>query len=420
MLDLPIIFYFIGAAIVVKLFFHKRFFYLAALLFICFYMGLYLWDTNIYDSNSEIVVYYLPMLSIEESLDTHTYDGMPLFFYFARNMMKLTNMTAESIIIYLRFLLYATTIYASIHFWNSINLNVPKKIMANNSHYIAVFLSLDYTFTFLTVSDQFKQFLGMPFYIFMLASLVKRKNIPTAIFSCIAMFSHHLYIPLILLTLFIYFISNRRVLCKINVLLVVPLLIFASVITLQYLIVDVDYWADRIRYTVPIGVFDSYINAPGAIAAVTYYICIFISFKYVCGLFFNKDITFVILLPWILFLFSKLNVIGVAFVEPARLYAMMSPFVAIMAAYIFIKINRLFRILFLAMYISYNFIMTYISSLHSNVSLDVLNLPLSEHYSHIYNSDSKLIMLLFATISIFFIIKFIVYSAKFSFSHRAG
>ena len=384
---------------------------------IIFY-GIFLWSYGVYSQDSELAVYYLPLLQQEASWNPVIYGGMPLFFVVAKMTEGVTGLTPESTIIYLRFVLLIMTVHSMQKFFLSVSGGALKK--ENSGVYFAsIFLILDYSFSFLTMGDQLKQLMGMPFFLYALSAMINRKYLIFIAMTCVSIISHHLYIPLIFVSLLIYWFSKFFICRKTYFLLLIPLVIPLLAILAQKIVGDADYWGDKLNHPVDTGLLEGFILKPGVILATLYYLVfLFMFWRLSKKLNYNRKIMFVLLQIIILFSLSKVNIVGISFAEPARFYAMLSPFMAIAITVLFLYVRPSARIFILLFVIIYNILPMQFGVKAKNYYLSRIGQSLLDSLDTVFNQDERLLMFILITIA--FITSLVLVSGLIKNSSRSS
>ena len=357
--------------------------------FALFFVALLMFDYQIFVTKSEISVYYIPLLQDPPTWEILRYQGMPLFFVIFGTLKEALGISEVSIVILARVVITALTMLATMQMARILAPQGSTKsaigILALNA---PLFLLMDYTFSVLTIGDQFKQALGTPFFLFYInGTLNKRRILPIA-FAFAAIASHHVFLPLILIFQIARMYSQWFKLTT-RTLILAFLSVASSSILVQLAVSGVNYWGDRVNHPVPTGPLDALLLAPGAILATTFYLYVFIKVIHARKLL-PGGFAEVFLTTFVLFSVSKVNILGVSFIEPARMYSLMAPFTAVFLA-ILVHFFGEFRATALTILaILYNFILVEIAASSQFSFFVFVTSEVSNHLVLALNDDRKL------------------------------
>jgi hypothetical protein len=363
-----------------------------------------LWPYSIYLEYSEITVHYFKFINLGlYNWNIDYYAGMPLFYNLAIFSQKLFGLDNGNTISLLRFAIFILNLFA-------IKYAIKKESNINPIYIVylsIILLSTDFASTYQSFGDQFKNVLGMPFWI---ASVIFFKNKRKLLFiasSFVAILSHHIFIPMIFISIIFLIYSKKIKNITFTHVFILSLFIIFGIIILKYLIeyFSIGFWGDKLSANTVIGIIDALMTKPGNILAISFYLLIItllIKDKFLLN---NSHLyRFSVLMIISLFVVSKINLINIEFVGATRLYLMMSPWIAISLAYTLHSRWRNYRYIILSVYFLYNLLLVEFSSGSISPIKLMFHSSLFDIFTLNFNSS---ISIIFSLLSIIFLVFFV-------------
>jgi hypothetical protein len=372
------------------------------------------------DVQSEIFRYYvLPINNMDGNLKDLPTDVMPLYFYAVFCLKTLLLLDTENAIILSRYLISLFTLIA---YRKILLIVLAEERQRGHSQsiniivYALFFYMLDHTVSWLMWVDQFRNATGNVFYLFFIFALFRKQLLVMSVFAVVAVLSHKQYIFLIPSTFLIYYISHHKITKNITFYFYLPLgvLILAGVMSeLIVPVVNEHNWLSlrgRFSHDVNLGFYDALINKPGVILATSFYGFVLILFF---ALFNNLKnvliLRFSLIYFLIFFVLSKINVLGISFVEPARLYYTFSPFLCLLLAWSMKYVSWNIRILAVSAYIGYNFLLLNFSKETIQPTLTMLFTSIFDFVEHFHGGELdafvKMLMIIIFCLGAIFVVK---------------
>lgn len=351
------------------------------------------------DVESEIVRYYvLPLNKMDISIDSLASDVMPLYYYAVFYLKKIFSLETENAIILSRYFIALFSLIALRKLVLAIAEEKGEYTQINSVKvigYALFFYVLDHTVSWLMWVDQFRNATGNVFYLFFVYSLFKKKNWGIIIFSILSIFSHKQYIVLIPFTIFLYFISNYKISTKNSFYVILPLLVVCLMVFVSNLVVPVineyNWFSLRGKFShssVNLGIYEAFLSKPGVVLATAFYLSILLILFSLLGHIKNSHILrFSFMYFLIFFVISKVNILGIGFVEPARVYYTFSPFLCVLLAWSMCYVSSHFRVLVLVSYVTYNFLLLNFSKESIQSTLIMASTSWFDIVEHLYGGN---------------------------------
>lgn len=368
---------------------------ISLVLFIFF--GILMWPSEVPET-SELGNYYFPLFDIEASWNPFVYMGGPLLFQFVAGVKNMVDISNEGVIVITRLLFIILTtlavrrLYVAM-FDQAALSNCPsrhaKHLSVNiNAHMAGIFFLLDYTFSYLIAGDQLKQLIGMPFSILAVVFLLEKRIWLFLLFSFLSILSHYLFVAVFLIVCLSKSTVRWRLFRRRYSLALLPLGAFFSVVIVKSFLAGMNFIGDKVNHPVPSGLLDGLLMRPGAIIALIFYLFFILSFCiYAKEDFKNPRLKFILMLVALLFGFSKVNILGIQFVEPARIYSLIAPFFAILVTRVYLLSRTSFdRLMLICAIVLYNFMYIQVGEANNHL-ISLLSRSVFEIYERNLNQE---------------------------------
>ena len=369
-----------------------------------------MWPSEI-PKNSELFNYYQPLFDIKATWDPSVYMGSPLLFQFVAGVKNMVNLSDDGVIVITRFLFIILTTLAVRRLYvaifnqatvsNHAKSNVTLRTVELSAHLTGIFFLFDYTFSYLIASDQLKQLIGMPFLVLAVTYLLEKRRLLFVLFSFLSVASHYLFGPVLLIAYLLKLVVNWRFFKSKYSMIFLPLVALLSVVLVKAILEGMTFFGDKVNHPVPTGLMDGLLFRPGAMLAVAYYLffiltlCIYAKKDYA-----NPRLKFILMLVVLMLGFSKVNILGVQFVEPARFYSLISPFFAILVTRVYLLSRTNFdRTAIISAVILYNCLPMQFGEKHNHL-LSVLSEPAIGIYEINLNQEFSLTILIIGILSL--------------------
>jgi hypothetical protein len=286
---------------------------------------------EVYYEASEITNYYLPLLErgIYSWNPIDFQMGMPLYFNTGIFFMDAFNLSSVEVVIYLRMVIFLATLYivrevsrllCRIH---GLSFRIVPVIAI-------LIISFDYVVSYLAFGDQFKNILGVPFYLLFLYHAIKNNRIFSLIFGLLSVASHFVFFFILIVSWISWVISKNDNIIKGKNIFIVIFLVFIFILIIQNIPMGGGL-TDKLNYSKSVlGFLSAFLYSPGVILASVYY------FSVIYLLMKDKDLIkasrffrFSIIMIVLFFIGSKVNIFGISFVEPTRMYLAIAPLIAL-------------------------------------------------------------------------------------------
>lgn len=277
-------------------------------------------------------------------------------------------------------------------------------------------LIMDFTFSYHIVGDQFRQLLGMWFFLMSIRIYVRKGLSIWSIFAgLIALMCHkmfYFFLPFLFLVGVYnsYFAKNRIG----RWLVAACLSIFGLIIGKELFSYIVPQIRDEVNYVKDLGIWAGLVTKPGVWVAIAHYSFIFywlIKNKRSWVGFHLPVVIFGYML--ILFFMSKVNILGISFVEPARIYSIMAPFTAVLLSFVWYISSSSGKLLLVSEYFTYNLVMNNFSGGHFLPLLILVDTSLLDVLDVNFGGDALLFKLTLFSILILIIFYLLPFPNKF-------
>lgn len=341
----------------------------------------------------------------------NTMPGYHIFAYFLKNNLFLIPEIIQKFMRIFLFLLMALGI-------KNIAEYIAKEYKINKNFviYTVLVFVIDWNINYLLLGDQFRNSFAQVFYIFFLLSLFKREKFKYILFGIASILFHKMFIVVIPLTFLLFIgIGLLKKIKKDWLFALSPLVIFIFVKFTQFFTkyyFNIFSFADKFQHPVPAGL--------GAftfgvwLAVIFYGLIICLSYRYYSYLI-ERDILF---FSFIFFLFgfiiSKVNILGINFVEPNRVYILFAPLFSILFGFFLIKIRE--SKLIISLYLLYNITLINFAKQAYTPSLELMKYSVFDIPKIYFNDNLQQVGLVILYILVFLFIFVVIKKNRFIFS----
>jgi len=310
--------------------------------------------------------------------------GYFIFVYFLKNYLYLK---PEFIQKFLRFLIFLLMLFGigKLAKFAVQKYNLNKKLIT----YSILIFAIDWNTNFLLIGDQFRNAFAQLIFIYFILFIFKRDRIKYILFGLGTMLFHKMSLVITPLSYLLFkrlkFIMNFS---RKTIFFIFPGIIVIFVKLIQF--ISTNYFnilglGDKFRHPGPSGL--NAITQGVVLALIFYGFVLFLSYR-------NFDKIkkhFLLFFCFIFFFFglviSKVNVLGIRFVEANRLYILFAPCLAILLGYFLTEMLRKKALIILSLYILYNFALINFSKQTYAPSVQLLSTSVFDFIKIYFNND---------------------------------
>jgi len=388
-----IFFYYIIILIYV-LFFYKKNIVLNIILLSIIFVFLHFFYQN--EITGENYVAYVKVIA-ENGIPLFNYPerSMPGYFIIAYLLKNFLGLEPEFILKITRFFIFVALLFAMRdlveHISKKYNLN--KEIIS----FAILIFTFDYNTNFLLIGDQFRNAFGQLTFIYFVLHLVKEDHNKSLFFGIASVIFHKLFI-IVIPTIYILFKLTKLLknYSKEIIFLSLPLFSVFFVKIIQFLtrFFNIFSFYDKLHYPVPIG-FNA-LTKGVLLALIIYIFVLILSYKDYLKVKKNNILFFSFLFFFISLIISKVNIIGIQFVEPNRVYILFAPFFAILFAYLLHNIKTSLKLFILLIYVIYNFAVINFATQTHAPTITLIKSSIFDFFSIYFNNNiSQMFLIIF-------------------------
>lgn len=278
--------------------------------------------------------------------------GYFIFTYFLKNFLYLD---PEFIQKFLRFFIFLLMLFGikDLAKFTAEKYNFSSEFIL----YSILVFAIDWNTNFLLIGDQFRNAFAQLIFIYFILFLLKQGHFEYILFGLITMAFHKMFIFITPFTFLLFRMSrfmksfSRKTIFFIFPGLVVIFVKLIQLITRNYF--NILGFGDKFHHSVPTGL--EAVTRGVVLALIFYGFILFLSYRDFDKIKRSPILFFCFIFFFFNFVISKVNILGINFVEMNRSYILFAPCLAILFAYLLYKMKKREVLLILLFYAIYNF-----------------------------------------------------------------
>jgi len=316
--------------------------------------------------------------------------GYHIFTYFLKNFLYLK---PEFIQKFLRFFIFLLMLFGIKDLARLAvqKYGLDKKLIT----YSILVFAVDWNSNFLLIGDQFRNAFAQLIFIYFILFLFKKDGIKYVLFGLATMLFHKMFIVITPVTyLLLKLLESIKMFSRKMIFFIFPGIVVILVKLIQF--ISRNYFnifglGDKFHHPGPVGL--KAVTQGVILALIFYGFVLFLSYVNFDKIRKNSFLFFCFIFFFFSFVVSKVNILGIRFVEVNRSYILFAPCLAILLGYFLTEMAQKEVLIIFPLYIVYNFVLINFAKQTAAPSVQLLFTPIFD-FMRIYFDNDILQMLL--------------------------